>query len=232
VRGNAFRIVIVITALLMLAWIALEAHGQGLFSRDGLLSLRDRFGAGAPLAIIGALVVAVVIGPIPTIPITVTSGVLFGPVAGFGYAMIGGLIGAAVSFQIARIAGRPLAARFLGGHIALCADCSDKLLFWLVAGCRVVPIISFAAVSYGAGLTAMRIRAFLVATGIGMIPMTGLYVGLGAAIEIDPLRAALGGLVAVVLMLTLPVLIERHDPFGVMRFFRHAEPGDAERRRP
>ena len=66
-RGNPMRMAIAVAALLALAWMAMEAHQLGLFSRDGLASLRTRFGTGAPLVIIGALVLAVVIGPIPTV---------------------------------------------------------------------------------------------------------------------------------------------------------------------
>ncbi|MDZ7828398.1 MAG: TVP38/TMEM64 family protein [Halofilum sp. (in: g-proteobacteria)] len=217
------RLVVAVGLLVALAWAGWELHVSGHLSRGHLLALGERFGPLGPLIIAGALVLAVVVGPIPTIPVTIASGILYGPVAGFFWAMIGSLIGAAFAFAIARLAGRPFVERFTGGHIALCADCSDKLLFWVIAGCRLLPVISFAAVSYGAGLTAMRMRSFLLATALGMVPMTALYVGIGAAVEVDPLWAGVGGLLAVVLLVALPVLVERYDPFGLMRFFRHAE---------
>ncbi|MDZ7829501.1 MAG: hypothetical protein U5K33_08465 [Halofilum sp. (in: g-proteobacteria)] len=88
--------------------------------RGHLLALGERFGPLGPLIIAGALVLAVVVGPIPTIPVTIASGILYGPVAGFFWAMIGSLIGAAFAFAIARLAGRPFVERFTGGHIALC----------------------------------------------------------------------------------------------------------------
>lgn len=217
------RLTIALLLLAALAWAGWALHAHGFFAREQLLALGERFGPIGPLIIAGALVLAVVVGPIPTIPISIASGVLYGPVAGFVWAMLGSLLGAAIAFAIARLAGRPFVERFTGGHIALCADCSDKLLFWVVAGCRLLPVISFAAVSYGAGLTAMRLRSFLLATALGMIPMTVLYVGIGAAVEIDPLWAGLGGLLAVILLVALPVLVERYDPFGLMRFFRHGQ---------
>lgn len=217
------RLATVLLLLTIFAWAGWQLYGGGYLSRGYLIELADHLGPAAPLLIVGALVLAVVIGPIPTLPITVASGVLFGSVAGFAWAMAGSLLGAAISFQLARLAGRPLTERILGGHIALCADCSDRLLFWVVAGCRLVPVVSFAAVSYGAGLTAMRMRAFLVATAIGMIPMTALYVAIGVAIEFDPLWAGLGGALAVALMLALPGLVERRNPFGMLRLFRHAD---------
>lgn len=117
--------------------------------------------------------------------------------------------------------GQPLVHMLLRGHVAFCPDCSSRLLFWVVLGARLVPVISFAAVSYGAGLTAMRTLSFLVATVVGMIPMTALYVAVGAAVRIDPAVAAIGGIVAVVLILVLPRLVERYDPFGLRRLMTH-----------
>lgn len=215
------RLAIVLGLLSLFGWAGWSLYDSGNLSRAALVALAQESGPAAPLIIMGALVLAVVIGPIPTIPVSVASGVLFGPVVGFAHAMTGALVGAAISFWLARLAGRPLVERWFHGHVAFCAECSDRLLFWVVVGCRLVPVISFAFVSYGAGLTMMTARAFLLATAIGMIPMTALYVGLGATLTVDPLWAAVGGALAVVLVLALPWLVERHDPLGVMQRLPH-----------
>ena len=44
---------------------------------------------------------------------------------------------------------------------------------------RLVPVVSFDAISYGAGLTGMRFLWFAIATGIGQLPATLLYSYLG-----------------------------------------------------
>src|SRR5699024_5485944 len=44
---------------------------------------------------------------------------------------------------------------------------------------RLLPIVSFDLVSYGAGLTSMRFWGFFIATGIGQLPATILYSYLG-----------------------------------------------------
>lgn len=210
-----------LATLLLLGWVAWMLYSSGHLSRAGLVALADRSGPWAPLLVIGSMVVAVVIGPIPTVPVSIASGVAFGPVAGFAYAMAGALLGAWISFLIARAVGQPLVRTLLRGHVTFCPDCSSRLLFWVVLGARLVPVVSFAAVSYGAGLTAMRALPFLLATGVGMIPMTVLYVAVGAAVRIDPAVAAIGGIVAVGLILLLPRLVERYDPFGLRRLMTH-----------
>lgn len=206
-----------VAVLLLLAWLGWTLYSDGHLTREGLVTLADRSGPWAPLLVIGSMVLAVVVGPIPTIPVSIASGVVFGPVAGVAYALAGALLGAWISFRIARALGQPLVRSLLRGHIEFCPDCSSRLLFWVVLGARLIPVVSFAAVSYGAGLTAMRATPFLVATAIGMIPMTVLYVGMGAAVRIDPTVAAIGGVAALVLLLVLPRLIERYDPFGLRR---------------
>ena len=217
------RVAAAVVILATLGWAGWELYSAGCLAREELVALARESGPAAPLIVMGALTLAVVIGPIPTIPISVASGVLFGPTAGFAYAMIGALAGAAISFWLARLAGRPLVARLFGGHIALCPRCSDRLLFWTVVLCRLLPVISFAFVSYGAGLTAMTTRAFLLATAIGMIPMTALYVAVGATLTVDPLWTAIGGAIAVAAVLALPRLVERFNPFGIVQLLPHGD---------
>lgn len=192
-------------------------HDAGYLSREFLAGLAERSGPWAPLLIVAAMVIAVVVGPIPTVPVSVASGALFGPALGFVYATGGALAGALLAFALARGLGRPLVARLARGHLAVCPQCSDRLLFWVVLASRLVPVVSFALVSYGAGLTAMTARAFALATLLGMTPMTIVYVAVGATIRVDPLWAALGGVIAVAIALALPRWVERHDPFGLRR---------------
>ena len=184
-------------------------------------------GPVAPLVVVGLLVTAVVIGPIPTLPITVAAGALFGVGPAMFYTMAGGLLGAGAAFGIARLAGQPLVARFTRSHMALCPRCSDALLFWVVLGSRLIPVVSFALVSYAAGLTAMRFPAFLLATAIGMLPMTALYVSVGASLAIEPWWAAVGGVVAGALVLGLPRIVERYNPFGLRDLLERHRDGPA-----
>lgn len=45
----------------------------------------------------------------------------------------------------------------------------------------------------------------------------------GAAARIDPVIAGIGGIIAAVLLVTLPRLIERFDPFGLRRLMVHGK---------
>ncbi len=216
----ALRVASVLLILGFMAWAGWVLHDAGHLSRAGLIALAEDRGAFAPVILVGAMILAVIVGPIPTVPISIASGLLFGPVAGFAYAWAGAMIGAGASFWLARLAGRPLIERLAGSHVAFCPYCSDRLLFWIVFGCRLLPVISFALVSYGAGLTAMTTRAFLIATGLGMIPMTALYIAVGTSLAIDPVWAAVGGAIAVAFVLAAPWLVERFNPFGLRDLLR------------
>ncbi len=220
---RAAIIVVILSMLALLAWGGWLLHDGGHLTRAGLTALAERSGMWAPLLVIGAMVLAVVFGPIPTIPVSLASGAVFGGVPGFALAMFGALLGAWISFHIARAVGRPAMERLVRGHATFCPHCSTRMLFWAVLGARLIPVVSFAAISYAAGLTAMRATPFLLATAIGMAPMTIAYVAVGAAVRIDPVVAGIGGVLAAVLLVTLPRLIERFDPFGLRRLMVRGE---------
>lgn len=220
------RLVVALAVAIGIVWLGWEIHEAGHFSRARLVAVADDAGALAPLLVGGAMVLAVVIGPIPTVPIAIAAGVLFGPGLGMAVVMAGALTGAVASFWIARLAGRPVAERLLGGHAHFCARCGDHLLFWSVLGARLVPVISFALVSYAAGLTAITTRAFAVATAIGMLPMTYVYVVLGASVTAETPWMAAAAALALLLVLALPWLVERYDPWGLatrLHRFAHGE---------
>ncbi len=193
----------------------------GLLHPVAIGELLESAGPLAPLALIGMIALAVVVSPIPTLPMDVAAGAIFGPWLGTFYAAVGGLIGAAVSFGIARALGRELVERIAGGHISFCRECSDKLLTRVVFASRLIPGVSFDVISYGAGLTKMSLRRFVLATFFGMLPLTFLYTSSGPLLVGRGWLALLLGALAVAVFLLLPRWIERNDLFGLRDVFKH-----------
>jgi len=191
-----------------------------LLAPERIKELLDTAGPiGAPLLLMGLMALAVVVSPIPSLPLDVAAGLAFGPWLGTLYAATGALLGALVAFGLGRLLGRGFVERIAGGHISFCAHCSDRLLLGFVLLARLLPIFSFDLVSYGAGLTKMSPLWFAAATFLGMLPPTFALVAFGSAISLQsPLTWLLGaGLVAVFLL--LPRWIEQHNLFGLRRMF-------------
>ena len=177
----------------------------------------SKAGEFAPILFVVLMAMAVVVSPIPSLPLDIAAGAYFGPLLGGFYAVIGGLLGAVASFTIARFFGRGLLERFLGGHVNFCTECSDKLLGRVVFFSRLLPFISFDVVSYGAGLTKMSLGRFALATAVGMVPATFVYTYFGSVVNVSPGVAIPAGIVLVVLFFLIPPWIEKHDLLGLKR---------------
>lgn len=190
-------------------------------SPDRIQALLERAGSFAPLAHMGLVGLAVVVAPIPTLPLDVAGGAFFGPWLGTLYTALGALAGALASFGIARLFGRELIEPLLGGHVNFCSECSDKLLTRVVFASRLIPFVSFDLVSYGAGLTKMSARRFALATFFGMLPLTAAYTTLGSSLVVGPGVTLALGAAMVLLFFLLPRWIERNDLFGMRRHFEH-----------
>ncbi len=158
--------------------LTLPDTGQAVAAfRDTLLS----FGAWAPAVSALLMVLQSVIAPLPAFVITFANGLLFGWAWGALLSWSAAMVGALACFGIARALGRPVVERLVGGSHAL--EVSD--LFFDRYGpraifiCRLLPFVSFDLISYGAGLTPVSLRRFLLATGLGQLPATLLYSYLG-----------------------------------------------------
>ena len=168
-------------------------------------------GGLAPLLYMSVMAAAVIISPIPSLPLDIAAGAFFGPVMGTAYSVIGALTGSVVSFMIARTLGRELIERFLGGHVNFCEHCSDRLLTKIVFLSRLLPVVSFDVISYGAGLTKMSLKNFAAATFLGMIPLTFIYNYSGAVLVFGRGLTFALGLVMVILFFALPRWLEGMD---------------------
>ena len=138
------------------------------------------YGAFAPVVSAILMVFQSVIAPLPAFLITFANGLLFGVWWGAALSWSSAMLGAALCFFIARALGRPVVIRLLSQSAV---NASDRFFQrygkHAVLIARLVPVISFDAISYGAGLTSMRFLWFVIATGVGQLPATLLYSYLG-----------------------------------------------------
>ncbi|MCF6137343.1 TVP38/TMEM64 family protein [Pseudalkalibacillus berkeleyi] len=114
----------------------------------------------------------------PFLILTVAGGLAFGPIFGTLLTIIGGLIGASISFYISRKYGDLLKIESRERFQALTQKIDQKG-FQYVLILRLVPLLNFDIVSYSSGLTSIRYKPYILATSVGMIPGTvGLnYIG-------------------------------------------------------
>ena len=138
------------------------------------------YGALAPVVSAVLMIFQSVIAPLPAFLITFANGLLFGVWWGAALSWSSAMLGATLCFFIARLLGRPVIVRLLSESAV---NTSDRFFQrygkHAVLIARLVPVISFDAISYGAGLTGMRFLWFGIATGIGQLPATLLYSYLG-----------------------------------------------------
>lgn len=178
----------------------------------------------APVLFVLLMAMAVVISPIPSLPLDLAAGVTFGVVAGTAYAVIGAEIGAIISFLIGRALGRETLTRIFRTEIRFCERCSDRHLVLFVFLARLLPIFSFDLVSYGAGLTNMSLRAFAVATLLGMIVPTFALTYAGSTVISGGWLLVLLGLSMVALFLLIPRLVIRYPSAWWVRLLRGGAP--------
>lgn len=86
------------------------------------------------------------------------------------------MVGAILCFLIARALGRDTVEKYAGkGALASVEGYFDRYGSRTILICRLLPFVSFDAVSYFAGLTPIQLWPFILATGVGQLPATLVY---------------------------------------------------------
>lgn len=138
------------------------------------------FGIWAPVASVALMLLQAIIAPLPASPVTYANGLLFGVWWGALLSWSSALAAAAIAFGLSRTFGRPVAERLVTrGALEWSDGFVARWGGWAVLVGRLLPVVSFDVVSYGAGLTPMRLDVFLLATAVGMVPGTLFYAWLG-----------------------------------------------------
>ena len=132
-------------------------------------------------AVIGLMVVHSFV-PFPAEILALCAGVVYGTLWGSVLIWTGAMIGASLSFALARWLGQPFVNAVLGPVSRARLDgwtAQQGALALLVA--RFIPIIAFNLINYAAGLTRVSWGTFLWTTGLGIVPLTVLMVALGSS---------------------------------------------------
>lgn len=127
------------------------------------------------------LMIAHCFAPFPAELLALAAGAIFGVAYGAALIWIGAMIGAALSFGLARWLGRPFVESVLPArHLKKLDRWADDDPAFVLLLSRFVPLIAFNLINYAAGLTPVRWRTFLWTTGVGILPITVLTTWLGA----------------------------------------------------
>ncbi|MBK5106296.1 MAG: TVP38/TMEM64 family protein [Burkholderiales bacterium] len=128
-----------------------------------------------PWAALGSIMLMVAHSfiPFPAEIITIANGMVFGPLLGSVITWVGAMLGALSTFGLVRLLGRPFIHRMLSENQL------DRLSAWsatrgglaLLIG-RLIPVIAFNLLNYGAALTEISWWTFIWATGLGILPLT------------------------------------------------------------
>ena len=171
-RQHIWGVVAAAALLAILGLVWERGWLSGLADHDQLVSWMRRDSVAGPLVCIGVQFLQVVIFAIPGEITQIAAGYVFGAWWGFVYSIVGILLGTAFDFGFARALGRPAVRRMLGAERLVRIDellRSSKGLT-AVFVLFLLPGAPKDALSYGAGLTALRLPVFLVLSVSARMP--------------------------------------------------------------
>ncbi|MBO9463242.1 MULTISPECIES: VTT domain-containing protein [Stappiaceae] len=160
------------------------------FNSETVKTLVEHSGIWGPLFIIALMTLAIVVSPLPSAPIALAAGAAYGHTLGTIYVATGSCLGATIAFLIARKLGRNAIVRLLGEYANYGFLGSQNALTITVFTTRVIPFISFDAVSYAAGLSGLYLWRFIIATIAGIIPASFVLAHFGAEAMNGPIEPA------------------------------------------
>ncbi|MDP9192051.1 MAG: TVP38/TMEM64 family protein [Acidobacteriota bacterium] len=213
-RKNILRIAAAL--LLAAAFIALWLSPlRDQLTRENIRAAVDQIRSVwyAPLVYIVVYAIGCVVA-IPASIFVIAAGFIWGWVLGGCYAMIGGTIGAVISYFAGRFIGAGLLERF--GRVGrMVIKQVDHAGFRSLLVLRNIPGIPFAVLNYGAGVAGVRFRDFFFATIIGIAPSKFVFTYCadalfnGSMTEGDAFKRLAIVCSLVLAMVLLPVIVKR-----------------------
>ena len=180
-RKMAVLAAVTVAAACAAAWLAFNHAQLPAFDAAWVHRAVGGLGIFGPLALIALMVLAVVVSPIPSGPIAVAAGMLYGATGGAVVSIVGAETGALIAFSMARHFGYDAVRRSQNPVMKFIAvPRSQGALMGIVFASRLIPFISFDAISYATGLTNLSSCRFAIATALGIVPICWTLAAMGA----------------------------------------------------
>ena len=185
-KANLTRLILLLViALVLVIYLAVPGVNSfvnqamavlGSANLDTVAAYIRSFGAYAMAFSFLLMVFSSLIAPLPAFMITLSNAAIFGWWQGAILSWSSAMVGAALCFFLARGLGRDVIEKLAGrGALAGVEGYFQKYGSKTILVCRLLPFVSFDAVSYFAGLTPIKFLPFFIATGIGQTPATIVY---------------------------------------------------------
>ncbi|OGM32942.1 hypothetical protein A2803_05100 [Candidatus Woesebacteria bacterium RIFCSPHIGHO2_01_FULL_44_21] len=156
------------------------------FNSDNIRSFVTSFGILAPVVLIAVISSTNVIPPLAVTPFWIASIILFGSWMGFIYSFLGNLVGSSLNFYIAGIWGRPAVERLAGKSALTKIDKLPNITKPMTV--FILKLVGGAAtdyISYGSGLSKIKFKGYLLASGLSVLPMMIIGFSLIAKITLN-----------------------------------------------
>ena len=176
---TARRIAVAALVLAAIVAVAMDLPVASWIDGAAQWAQRHRAAAGA-LFVAGYAVAAVLV--VPGSILTLAAGFLFGLPLGAALASAGSVLGAAAAFSMGRAVARDWVARRAVAWPRFRALDAATLRdgFSIVLLARLSPLIPYTFLNYLLSVTAVRFKDYVLASWIGMLPITVIYVYMGS----------------------------------------------------
>jgi uncharacterized membrane protein YdjX (TVP38/TMEM64 family)/Fe-S oxidoreductase len=180
---------------------------QGYISTEGILDFIKQYKVAAPLLFI----LFYAIGPsllIPSLPLTLGAGFLWGPFWGVIFSITGSTSGASVAFLISRyVMADTVRNRFGHDKWKWLEEKVDKHGWKAVAFARLLPVLPFPVLNYMFGVTPIPFLHYLWASFVFMLPACIAYVAFGSSMGELILKGNVKGLIIGIVVASLAMLL-------------------------
>ncbi len=179
-RYGAFVKAILLVVIAVVLLVAARRFNMQQTFRDALAWI-ETAGPVGPLVFFG-LYIAACVFMLPGSILTLGAGAVFGVVNGFLLVSLSSTAGATAAFLVGRYLARNLVTRRVAGNATFAAmDEAVATEGWKIVGLtRLSPVFPFNLLNYAFGLTRVSLRDYVLASWIGMVPGTVMYVYLGS----------------------------------------------------
>ncbi|AFZ38214.1 SNARE associated Golgi family protein (plasmid) [Stanieria cyanosphaera PCC 7437] len=218
-RQNGIALAVLILSLLVYWWLR-EKSEINLLAPEGLRETIQDLGSLGIVVYISLIALAVIMSPIPGAPLTIAAGAVWGTLFAGIYSVIGGFLGGLIAYFIGRTLGRSAVYALTGKVIYFTKNRGEVYLGWLILITRLLPVLSFDLISYGAGITGLSLPIYATATLLGMIPSTFFLTYMGAAFQVGKLLGVGLLVIFVIVLVALPWGIRRYNWFNLQDIIR------------